>query len=280
MSDPLLDRGDGMPGVSLVPARLRSSVTTPSRTMRFAEKSSGPTSPRFSCHSRIRAFSSCPMRHDGSWHMNLIRLVQSVKCRPAAGIQSVSNKRMWTNSETLPGFQTPGRLTPAGWIQFRAWVPTPCPAGSGAPPPRTTIDLRSNAGRLPIRADARVKLVTAIARGRKSGTATIDGIATREACGKRHVHLTISLAFLAPRLVKAAVDGRLPQGIGVAPRSCDSECTRQFQIRDAKSLQATSPIMRYLQIVGRFQRSGITWPTSGDERFGGAARRAASRGTG
>jgi hypothetical protein len=35
--------------------RLRSSVTTPSWTMRFAERSSDPTS------SRIRAFSSCPM---------------------------------------------------------------------------------------------------------------------------------------------------------------------------------------------------------------------------
>jgi hypothetical protein len=28
--------------------------------------------------------------------------------------------------------------------------------------------------------------------------------------------MTISLAFLAPSLVKAAVEGRLPQGVGVA----------------------------------------------------------------
>src|SRR5271170_5347650 len=41
--------------------RLRSSVTTPSWTMRLPERSSGPTSPRFSCHRRIRAFSSWPM---------------------------------------------------------------------------------------------------------------------------------------------------------------------------------------------------------------------------
>ena len=73
-----------------------------------------------------------------------------------------------------------------------------------------------------IRADARAKLVTAIARGRQwlseieTGTATVDGIAAREACSKRHVSMTISLAFLAPSLVKAAVDGRLPRGIGVA----------------------------------------------------------------
>jgi site-specific DNA recombinase len=62
----------------------------------------------------------------------------------------------------------------------------------------------SRATVLPIRADARVKLVTAIARGRQwlseidTGAATIDGIAARE------VSMTISLAFLAPSLVKAA----------------------------------------------------------------------------
>jgi site-specific DNA recombinase len=75
---------------------------------------------------------------------------------------------------------------------------------------------------LPIRSDTRTKLVTAIARGRQwlseieVGAATIDGIATRETCSKRHVNMTISLAFLAPNLVKAAVEGRLPHGIGVA----------------------------------------------------------------
>jgi hypothetical protein len=64
--------------------------------------------------------------------------------------------------------------------------------------------------------------VTAIARGRQwlseieAGAATIDGIAVRQACSKRHVNMTISLAFLAPSLVKAAVEGRLPHGIGVA----------------------------------------------------------------
>jgi site-specific DNA recombinase len=63
---------------------------------------------------------------------------------------------------------------------------------------------------------------TAIARARQwlgeieAGTTTIEAIATREACSRRHVHMTISLAFLAPSLVKAAVDGRLPRTIGVA----------------------------------------------------------------
>ena len=80
----------------------------------------------------------------------------------------------------------------------------------------------SPAEALPIRSDTRAKLVTAIARGRhwlseiETGAATIDGIASRQACSKRHVSMTISLAFLAPSLVKAAVEGRLPHGIGVA----------------------------------------------------------------
>jgi site-specific DNA recombinase len=80
----------------------------------------------------------------------------------------------------------------------------------------------SRAEILPIRADTRGKLVTAIARGRQwlseieAGAATIDDIAAREACSKRHVNMMISLAFLAPSLVKAAMEGRLPHGIGVA----------------------------------------------------------------
>jgi hypothetical protein len=50
----------------------------------------------------------------------------------------------------------------------------------------------------------------------EAGTATIDAIGKREVSSKRHVQMTISLAFLAPSLVKAAVDGRLPRRIGVA----------------------------------------------------------------
>jgi site-specific DNA recombinase len=75
----------------------------------------------------------------------------------------------------------------------------------------------------PIRADYRTRLVTAIARGRlwlsQIETGAVNGvteIALREDCSPRHVNMTISLAFLAPSLVKAAVEGRLPRGIGLA----------------------------------------------------------------
>jgi site-specific DNA recombinase len=74
----------------------------------------------------------------------------------------------------------------------------------------------------PIRAETRSKLVTAIARGRlwlsevEAGTATIDDIAAREGCSTRHVNMTISLTFLAPELIVAAVRGELPHGVGIA----------------------------------------------------------------
>jgi len=39
---------------------------------------------------------------------------------------------------------------------------------------------------------------------------TAGTIARRENCSVRKINMTISLAFLAPDLVKAAIDGRLP----------------------------------------------------------------------
>jgi hypothetical protein len=67
----------------------------------------------------------------------------------------------------------------------------------------------------PTKIERRARLVTAIARGRRwldeivSGKAAdIKQIAVRQKCSERHVNMTISLTFLAPGLVKAAVDGR------------------------------------------------------------------------
>jgi site-specific DNA recombinase len=55
--------------------------------------------------------------------------------------------------------------------------------------------------------------------------------AKRESCSVRKVNMTISLAFLAPDLVKAAIDGRLPRGMGVA-RLTDlpAEWSRQHEM--------------------------------------------------
>jgi site-specific DNA recombinase len=109
---------------------------------------------------------------------------------------------------------------------------------------------------LPIRSDTRTKLVTAIARGRQwlseieAGGATIDGIASREACSKRHVNMTISLAFLAPSLIKAAVEGGLPHGIGVA-RLFDAPVTwsRQHQMAPRRATKACSGLPALIDLT-------------------------------
>jgi len=74
----------------------------------------------------------------------------------------------------------------------------------------------------PIRAERRATLVRAIALGRRWLTEIVDGrvnspaaIAERESCSKRHVTMTLSLAFLSPDLVQAAVEGQLPRGAGL-----------------------------------------------------------------
>jgi len=89
----------------------------------------------------------------------------------------------------------------------------------------------------PIRSDARERLLKAIARGRAwlnelvSGTVTdTTEIAIRERCSVRSVTMTVSLAFLAPSLVKAVLEGTLPRGVGYA-RLCDlpAEWPRQYR---------------------------------------------------
>jgi site-specific DNA recombinase len=89
----------------------------------------------------------------------------------------------------------------------------------------------------PTRIERRVRLVSAIARGRRwldeivSGSVTdVQQIATRQKCSARQVNMTLSLAFLAPDLVRAAVEGRLPRGIGVERlRDASAEWSQQFE---------------------------------------------------
>ena len=44
---------------------------------------------------------------------------------------------------------------------------------------------------------------------------TVAAIGSREGKSERSIETTLSLAFLAPDLVKAAVEGRLPRGFGL-----------------------------------------------------------------
>jgi hypothetical protein len=89
----------------------------------------------------------------------------------------------------------------------------------------------------PERPERRLRLVSAITRGRRWLEETISGsvtnaeqIALRERCSVRHINMTITLAFLAPKLVRAAVEGRLPRGINIERlRDAPAEWSRQFE---------------------------------------------------
>jgi site-specific DNA recombinase len=70
-----------------------------------------------------------------------------------------------------------------------------------------------------MRAEARARLLAAIAKARLwlngliAGTfASTAEIALHERCSERAVRITLSLAFLAPAIVRAAVEGRRQLG--------------------------------------------------------------------
>jgi site-specific DNA recombinase len=110
------------------------------------------------------------------------------------------------------------------------------------PPSRRSrqILLPHNVSRSDVRPEQferRARLVSTIARGRQwlddvvSGrVTTVAELSVSEKCSIRQVNMTISLAFLAPSLVKAAVEGRLPRGVGVERlRDPPTEWSRQFE---------------------------------------------------
>jgi site-specific DNA recombinase len=106
---------------------------------------------------------------------------------------------------------------------------------------RRQILLPSNKSRSEVRPqhfERRAQLVSAIVRGRQwldevvSGrVTTVAELCAREKCSVRQVNMTISLAFLAPNRAKAAIEGRLPRGIGIERlRDLPSEWSRQFEV--------------------------------------------------
>jgi hypothetical protein len=96
----------------------------------------------------------------------------------------------------------------------------------------------------PIRSENRALLIASISKGRRwlnelmtKPATTVETIAQREDCSVRKVNMTMSLAFLAPDLVKAAIEGRLPYGMGVT-RLCElpPEWSRQYRALGLTSL--------------------------------------------
>ena len=74
----------------------------------------------------------------------------------------------------------------------------------------------------PMRTEARAILIDALRDAHRwlddltrSPNQTIEALAVREGKTERSIRMTLSLAFLCPTLVKAAIEGRLPRGFGV-----------------------------------------------------------------
>lgn len=79
----------------------------------------------------------------------------------------------------------------------------------------------SSAEAKPIKSEPRKLVIRAIAQGRSwlnelvSGGASVEEIAKREDRSARSITMSLSLAFLAPEIVEAAISGRLPRGMGI-----------------------------------------------------------------
>jgi site-specific DNA recombinase len=74
----------------------------------------------------------------------------------------------------------------------------------------------------PMRVKARVGVVDALHKAHRwldellgDANQSVENIAARERKTERSIRMTLSLAFLAPEIVKAAIEGRLPRGFGV-----------------------------------------------------------------
>jgi site-specific DNA recombinase len=77
-------------------------------------------------------------------------------------------------------------------------------------------------GARPMRANARAILIEALGNAHRwldelqsDPRKTLETLASWEGKSERSIRMTVSLAFLAPDIVKAAVEGRLPRGYGL-----------------------------------------------------------------
>ncbi len=158
----------------------------------------------------INAIPPPPNGHPNDRDLDRGEIAQSIE-RVVVGKQSVEIRLAKEQSETETDANTnelPDSIV-VSWApkSFRRRREVLQPAGG------VTNDARS------IRIEARTKLLDAIARGRRWLDETIDdpkasvqSIAIREGLPDRSARSIISLAFLAPDIVKAAVDGTLPRG--------------------------------------------------------------------
>ena len=131
----------------------------------------------------------------------------------AAGVDKITLGSRSIEIRLLEGSDRPSKVVTIPWSPqtFRRKREVIQPSGESA------------TGARPIRAEARTKLLSAVAKGRRwldemiaGSVEGIEAIAAREGVSERSARMGLSLAFLAPDIVQAAVDGTLPRGLGVS----------------------------------------------------------------
>src|SRR5579863_10089302 len=102
------------------------------------------------------------------------------------------------------------------------WAPTTARRGRRSASPDAVTEGDSLSATRPMRTEARALVIDALRDAHHwlvelttSPHLTIESLAAREGKTERWIRRTISVAFLCPALVKAAIDGRLPRGFGV-----------------------------------------------------------------
>ena len=120
------------------------------------------------------------------------------------------------------------------------WSPPPGRvARTVVAPPSDTADQL-----IPMRAGTRETLLVAIAKARRwlgelssHRVASFGAISAREGCSERYVRSILPLAFLAPEVVKAALDGRLPDTYGVSRLAANSPASWDEQRHESRSAE-------------------------------------------
>jgi hypothetical protein len=164
---------------------------------------------------------------------NHLSIQLSMVCEEQSGLQTTAGIQVRQNNHEESKSVIRGN-NPKARCLIVPWKKPPSKQPRQIIPPAETS---SRQDRRPIRAETRAKLIAAIASARQwlneliAGTMqNVEQIANREKCSIRQVNRTIALAFLAPALIQASVEGRLPRGIGVARlRDLPIEWFRQYE---------------------------------------------------
>jgi DNA invertase Pin-like site-specific DNA recombinase len=124
--------------------------------------------------------------------------------------------------EIIIDFKTTSAASGAPDAIRLAWMPPNHRRRRSITAPTAGNDLSAPPSRSVIRAEARARLLIAIATGRMwldqliRGDVDFSAIAEREGRSERSVRMIVSIAFLAPEIVAAAVAGTLPRGLGLS----------------------------------------------------------------